>query len=122
MPEQHTKGLDKATPGPWMWFTEHKGDSDKPHVKFLKSKVNNQGFAHTVGLSEPQDTANADLIAAAPTTAQQRDEFRRLLIKCYQYMTGMKPGPDAATLTKELQDTMDKIGITGTAKARPDES
>jgi hypothetical protein len=51
------------TPGPWEWFTT--SDVSRPHVKFLKA-ASGQGFAHTVGLHEPVDTANANLIAAAP--------------------------------------------------------
>lgn len=64
-----------------------------------------------------ESDANADLFVAAPSTARQRDEFRSLLIKCYQYMQGTKHGPDAITLTEELYKTMEKIGIVGTASA-----
>jgi hypothetical protein len=61
----------KHTPGPWEWFTKVNGDGtrskefDGQSVKFLLGS-DGQGFAHTVGLNEPQDTANANLIAAAP--------------------------------------------------------
>ncbi len=34
-------------------------------MKFLVG-ANGQGFCHTVGLNEPEDSANANLIAAAP--------------------------------------------------------
>lgn len=40
-------------------------------------------------------------------------KFKSVLIHCYQYMTGTKPGPDITTITTELQKTMDDLGITG---------
>lgn len=52
------------TPGPWSWFVPVHGKLSG--MKFLFSGTNKQGFAHTVGLDEPEDTANANLIAAAP--------------------------------------------------------
>lgn len=53
------------TPGPWRWFAGARADTTKPHMKYLVG-ANEQGFGHTVGLQEPEDTANAHLIAAAP--------------------------------------------------------
>src|SRR5688500_13326590 len=58
------------TPGPWTWFISDR-DAEvfrlgEPTMKFLKGS-DEQGFAHTVGLKEPRDTANARLIANAPT-------------------------------------------------------
>lgn len=116
MSEQHTKGLDKATPGPWMWFTEHKGDSDKPHVKFLKSKVNNQGFAHTVGLSEPQDTANADLIAAAPELLEAC-KAALIVHEAINQRAVLDHLPESTTVAPLLMKLRAAL-----AKARPDES
>ncbi len=55
----------KHTPGPWNWFTGRDVDETKPHMKFLRGS-NGQGFAHTVGLLEPEDTNNANLITSAP--------------------------------------------------------
>ena len=52
------------TPGPWRWFTDHKGDPKLPHMKFLVG-ANGQGLGHTVGLTEPEDTENADFILLA---------------------------------------------------------
>lgn len=56
--------MSAHTPGPWEWV---KGNEVRRglSMKFLKG-ADNQGFAHTVGLGEPLDTANARLIAAAP--------------------------------------------------------
>ena len=69
-------GPGAATPGPWRWFN-HIHDSrvgnerfeqrisDEPSMKYLIG-ADGQGFAHTVGLREPRDRANAYLLAAAP--------------------------------------------------------
>ena len=120
MSEQHTRGP---------WAIERVKSPDNDTLVYARIGPVGRGSIAYSGvygdkkgnakLSESEAEANAQLIAAAPETAQQRDEFRGLLIKCYQYMTGQKPRPDAAMLTKELHETMDKIGITGTAKARP---
>lgn len=62
-----TVGRITFSPGPWEWFagkTCGEGHGSMS-MKFLKAS-SGQGFAHTVGLSEPTDTANANLIAAAP--------------------------------------------------------
>lgn len=53
------------TPGPWEWFTRRETRLGEMCMKYLKGS-DGQGFAHTVGLHEPCDTANANLIAAAP--------------------------------------------------------
>lgn len=56
------------TPGPWTWVTHPSGAKfigGEPSMKFLVG-ADGQGFAHTVGLSEPTDRANADLMVAAP--------------------------------------------------------
>lgn len=44
-------------------------------------------------------------------------ESKSVLIHCYQYMMGNKPGPNAATLTCELQKIMDELGVTGISKS-----
>jgi hypothetical protein len=63
----------KHSPGPWDWFTDVEdnskaipGDAHNGQSCKLLVASDNQGFAHTVGLSEPTDSANARLIAAAP--------------------------------------------------------
>lgn len=38
--------------------------------------ADDQGFAHTVGLGEPRDTANAKLIISAPELLAERDQLR----------------------------------------------
>jgi hypothetical protein len=62
----------KFTKGPWEWFAELQ-------IKFLKSSSTGQGFAHTAGLTEPTDTANANLIAAAPDLYESLTETRNAL-------------------------------------------
>lgn len=58
--------MQMHTPGPWAWFTgKNAVDPSQPHIKFFHG-ASGQGFAHTVGLAEPEDTANARLIVAAP--------------------------------------------------------
>jgi hypothetical protein len=52
------------TPTPWHWFTGKDVDITEPHMKFLVG-ANGQGMAHTVGLQEPTDTANAAFIVKA---------------------------------------------------------
>ena len=65
----------KSTPGPWKWFMSPDTDTKKPHMKhFIGS--NGQGFALTVGLSEPEDTANAALIAAAPALVEALERIK----------------------------------------------
>lgn len=54
----------KITPTPWHWFEGNNVDTTKPHMKFLVG-ADGQGLAHTVGLQEPNDTANADYIVQA---------------------------------------------------------
>ncbi len=62
----------KHTPGPWTWFTGFKKNSAETiretgeRIRFVMGGPNDQGLAHTVGLNEETDTANAHLIAAAP--------------------------------------------------------
>lgn len=44
-------------------------------MKYLVG-ADDQGFAHTVGLGEPRDTANAKLIISAPELLAERDQLR----------------------------------------------
>ena len=59
------------TPGPWDWFVGryaepvYRGDGVTPCIKHLIG-ADGQGFAVTVGLSEPRDLAKARLMASAP--------------------------------------------------------
>lgn len=57
------------TPGPWTWFTglftDGQQDRTGDRMRYIVG-ADGQGFAHTVGLNPTRDSANADLIAAAP--------------------------------------------------------
>jgi hypothetical protein len=75
------------TPAPWAWFTgKHPVDPLRPHMKWLVG-ADGQGFAMTPGLNEPTDTANANLLIAAP----------ELLAACHRAvrMLEQKQGVDA---------------------------
>ena len=78
---------DGHTPGPWRWLN-HIHDSrvgnerfeqrisDEPSMKYLIG-ADGQGFAHTVGLREPRDRANAYLLAAAPALKAACEAIQR---------------------------------------------
>jgi hypothetical protein len=53
------------TSEPWSWFTGRNVAAGAPCVKHLVGG-NGQGFGLTVGLPEPEDTLNANLMIAAP--------------------------------------------------------
>lgn len=60
--------MSAHTPGPWTWFDMKRSGVHSAGDPCMKGFVggDGQGFAHTVGLMEPRDTANARLIARAP--------------------------------------------------------
>lgn len=62
------------TPGPWTFF-------ERDSMKYLVG-ADGQGFAHTVGLLEPRDTANARLIAAAPALLEALEATLPSLESC----------------------------------------
>ena len=68
------------TPAPWHFDKgndSHAGFS----MKFLVG-ADGQGFAHTVGLDEPTDTANAHLIAAAPELLEALELYMEVGDQC----------------------------------------
>lgn len=75
------------TPGPWEWYTNpirgEKCLTNGPTMKFLVGS-DGQGFAHTVGLQEPQDEANAQLMVAAPDLLAALKRLRDLDVDCAQ--------------------------------------
>jgi hypothetical protein len=79
------------TPEPWRWEPSKKS-YDGRTMKYLVG-ADGQGFAHTVGLGELRDTANANLIAAAPDLFKA---LKALSEACY-----------TADLHEELSDFID---------------
>ena len=65
-----TPNLEKlfreATPVPWTHFTDRTIDLSRPHMKFIVGS-NGQGLAHSVGMHDPQDAANVQLICLLAT-------------------------------------------------------
>ncbi len=75
----------KHTPGPWTWFTGFKANTSETLrepgdcMRYVMGGPLDQGLAHTVGLNEETDTANAHLIAAAPDLLRAAKEARAAL-------------------------------------------
>lgn len=65
----------KHTPGPW---TFESGKSFRGMTTKFLIGDNGQGFAHTVGLNEPEDTANAHLMISAPDMLAALED----IVKC----------------------------------------
>ncbi len=89
------------TPGPWTWF------EDRGMKHFVGS--DRQGFAHTVGLHEPRDTANARLIASAPALLAA---LEAVLPLAERYLSKAPTNPDNG----KLADARDAIAAARGAK------
>lgn len=104
------------TPGPWTFFTECEATPDRPQtMKFLKG-ADGQGFAHTVGLSEPTDTANARLIAAAPELLGELKTVREWINQLLDF----QPDEAADAITNNGEDVTQRIDdLIAKAEGRP---
>jgi hypothetical protein len=87
------------TPGPWRIeiFSRHGDLSSKTIIG-----SDGQGFASTCGLSDPLDTANANLIASAPELLAA--------LKLWEHWYNVDS-------TEELRDTARQMGLDAIAKA-----
>jgi hypothetical protein len=78
--------MSAHTPGPWRFFDGHRKDD---LVSRHLVGANGQGFAKTVGLGDPEDIANAHLIAAARELLAALRPFAEQ--KCYGAEAGYAP-------------------------------